>query len=67
MHWKTPKLRKPKAPNLGDWHQWFAWHLVRCGPETYWLETVERRWFYNKQKAYIANYHGEWQYRKLTT
>lgn len=36
MRWKPAPLNR-------DWHPWFAWHPVKLGSTTVWLETVERK------------------------
>lgn len=52
-----------------SWHSWFAWRPVRIGSrDCRWLETVERRWVWDKALARcIGANPWEVQYRSATS
>lgn len=50
--WLHEQYRRYVPRPSADWHRWFAWRPVRVwwrdsGDAVVWLETIERRRFYN--------------------
>lgn len=37
------QTRGEKSAAKAKWHKWFAWHPIKIGNKTIWLEYVERR------------------------
>ena len=61
MRWGRP------SKDYELWHDWFAWHPVRCQGETAWLENIQRRWNWRRELAPETQFYAaDWEYKFYT-
>lgn len=55
--------RGAQKKRIHAWHVWFAWHPVRIGRATVWLEFIERKSTGFGRDDY--DYRPKWDYRLI--